>query len=584
MTTMADLPTLHLPALAASFTLADAYLLVSPWKPVLFLLPLLGWGMIITRIYDKHAAQFHLGRRGWNILHVTAGAVAFLAGFLMPIPGVVGLIVGLAVQCAILGIDLAIYPLKANKDERVPEAHKVKIDFSAAKEAKRKKAEAKQLGTSELVVRGPDKVPVAPPKADSPEFAVRLGAEQIIIKAQAARATRFEIAPAGKDNAYRVVHTVDSLQVPAETLPAAQAVPLIDMWKSMAKMDVQDRRKKQSADATIEKGTEKHTIRLTAIGVQGGMKLSGVFDPSTAVRRKTADLGLLETQQAELEKIIAEGTGVVLLAAPGGQGRTTLLYSIIRNHDAYTSNVQTLEFEVQDALEGIRQNVFDPMKEGAEFATTLRSILRRDPSVVGVAEMPDAATALEVSKSEADRVRVYLTLRTDGALNAIMAYAKAVGDNQQAASALRGVIAGKLLRNLCVNCRVPYQPPADLLKKLGLPADKVTQLYKKGGQVLIKNKPEVCPICAGGGYAGVSGILEIFSLDQAARDRIAAGDWNGLRTELRKRGLPTIQQAALRKAVDGFTSIEEVMRVTAEPKPASPAPAKKPDAAAPQKS
>ena len=581
---MADLPTLHLPSLSASLTLAEAYFLVSPWKPVLFLLPILGWGVIITRIYDKHALQFHLGRRGWNILHVTAAVLAFLVGFLMPLPGIVGLLVGLAVQCAILGIDLAIYPLKANRDERVPESHRVKIDLSAMQEAKKKKAEAKQLGTSELIVRGPDKVPAPPPKADAPEFAVRLAAEQVIIKARTARATRFEMIPAGKDNSYRVVHTVDSLQIPAETLPAAQAVPVMDMWKSMAKMDLQERRKKQTADLAIEKGTEKFKVRLSTIGVQGGMKLAGIFDHDVAVRRKAADLGLLDPQKAELDKIVAEGTGVVLLAAPSGQGRTTLLYSIVRSHDAYTSNVQTLEFDVQDALEGVRQNVFEPLKEGAEFSTTLRSILRRDPSVVGVAEMPDAATALEVSKSEVDRVRIYLTLRTDSALSAIMTYAKAVGDNEQAAGSLRGVVAGKLIRNLCVNCRVAYQPPADLLKKLGLPADKVTQLYKKGGQVLIKNKPEICPICAGGGYATVGGILEVYSIDESARQRIAAGDWNGLRTELRKRGLPTIQQAALRRAVDGFTSIEEVMRVTAEPKPAAPTGARKPDAPAPQKS
>lgn len=576
MSMMADTISMTPGAGLATLTLADAYFLVSLWKPILFLLPMVAWAVIITRVYDKHAAQFHLGRQGWNIMHITAGAVAFVAGLLMPLPGIVGLIVGLAVTIVVLAIDLAVYPMRANKDERVPESHHVRIDFSALKKAKQAKADAKQLGSSELVVRGPDKVPVPPPNRETPDFAVRLAAEQFIIRAQAARATRFELAPTGKDNAYRVVHTIDTLQVPAESIPGAEAIPMIDMWKGVAKMDVQDRRKKQVADLTIEKGSEKHKMRVTAIGVQGGMKLQGTFDPDTAVRRKKPDLGLLEPQVEELDRIVSDGTGVVLLAAPGGQGRTTLLYSVIRNHDAYTSNVQTLEVDVQDALEGIRQNVFDPMKEGAEFATTLRSILRRDPSVVGVAELPDAATAQEISRLDAERTRIYVALRTDSALNAVMAYAKAVGDNPLAAKALRGVLAGKLLRKLCINCRVAYQPPPDLLKKLGLPADKVTQLFKKGGQVLIKNKPEVCPVCAGGGYIGVDGIFEVYMLDDGARAQVSAGDWNGLRTELRKRGLPTMQQAALRKAVDGITSIEEVMRVTAEQKPAAPA-AKKPE-------
>ncbi len=113
-----------------------------------------------------------------------------------------------------------------------------------------------------------------------------------------------------------------------------------------------------------------------------------------------------------------------------------------------------------------------------------------------------------------------------------------------------------------------------MVKKLGLPPDKIKQLFKKGGQVLIKNKPEVCPVCSGGGYVGLVGVFEIFPLGEAEREFIKKSDWNGLKVEFRKRGLPTVQQTALRKAIDGITSVEEVVRITSEGGGAAPAAAK----------
>lgn len=565
-----------------TLTFAEAFVMVSWWKAILYLLPMVGWAAIITRIYDKHAARFHLNRERWNILHISFGVGAFLLGFLMPLPGIAGFLVGFAAMLLVLGIDLAVYPMIANKDERVPEAHKVKIDFSAFTEKKKAKAEAKQLGSSELLIRGLDKVAIQPPNRETPEFALRLAAEQVVLRAMAARASRFELAPSGKDNTYRVVHTIDSLPVPGESIAGPEAIQIIDFWKSSAKMDIQDRRRRQVADIAIEKESDKKKIRLTATGVQGGMRLQGTFDPDLAVRRKKNEMGFLTPQAEEFDRIVGDTTGIVILATPPGQGRTTLFYTTMRGHDAYTSNVQTLELEVQDALEGVRQNVFEATKDGAEFSTTLRSILRRDPSVVGSAELPDAATAQEVIKADTERTRIYVTLKSDSALGALMTFVKATGDASTAGPLLKGVVVGKVIRKLCLNCRVAYQPPADLLKKLGLPPDKVTQLFKKGGQVLIKNKPEVCPVCNGVGYHGLEGIFEVYALDEGVRSRIAAQDWNGVKAELRKRELPTLQQAALRKAVDGTTSIEEVMRATAEQRPAQPA-QKKPEPA-PQQS
>ncbi len=570
-----------------STTLGEGGLfLVSFWKPLVLLVPFVAWASVISRVYDKHAARFFLPRTMWNLIHLIAGAVAIIAALAIPMQGEGAFWIGLGVMMILLGGDLFAYAFVANRDERVPEDHHIKIDqlFAKFAEARAAKSAAKRQGKVELVIKGTDKQAVPVPEKDTPEFELRVASESMVLRALEIRAAQLDVGPTGKDSAYAASFLVDGVRQPGETMPGASAIKIMDFWKGAAKLDVADRRRKLTGDVMIERGEEKHKARLTTSGAQGGMRFMMVFDPEKAVRRKAEALGLLDTQFAELQKIVAEPGGVVLLAAPADGGRTTTLYSVLKMHDAYTSNVQTAEMEPQDALEGVRQNHYEGVGEGPEYSTFLRSILRRDPQVVGVAEMPDEQTAKEIARADVERTRIYLSLKTDNVMTALQAWAKAAGDAEAAAKVLRGAMAQKLLRKLCVNCRVAYQPSPDMLKKLGINDGKQRQLFKKGGQVLIKNKPEVCPVCRGIGYVGQEGIFEVFAIGKSERDLIKAGNWTGLRAEFRKKQLPTVQQAALKKALDGTTSVEELLRVTAEPAaaPAAKAAAPKPAGAKPQ--
>jgi type II secretory ATPase GspE/PulE/Tfp pilus assembly ATPase PilB-like protein len=554
-------------------TLGDSYFLVSFWKPLLYLVPFIAWLWVISKVYDKHAARFFLPRERWNAIHLSVGLLAIAVGLGVPMFSDWAFLVGLGAMVLILTADLVAYAMVANRDERVPEDFRIKFDylFKKMEEAKVKRDAAKRQGKVELVVLNSDKQQVPAPEKDTPEFEVRLAAESLILRATQIRAAQMDIGPSGKDATYAVSYLVDGVRQAGEAMPGPLAIKVIDFWKSVAKLDLADRRRRLTGDVHVEHGVDKHKLRIHTSGAQGGMRMSAVFDPEKAVRRKAETLGLLEVQLKELQAIVEDGQGVVLVAAPPDMGRTTTLYSVLKRHDAYTSNVQTVEMEPQDALEGVRQNEFQTTGDGPEYSTFVRSILRRDPQVVGVAEMPDESTAREIARSDHDRTRIYLSLRTDNALTAIQAWVKAVGEPDAAAKALHGVMAQKLLRKLCINCRVAYQPAPDMLKKLGVPADKPRQLFKKGGQVLIKNKPEVCPVCNGIGYVGQEGIFEIYRIDKAERELIRAGNYAALRAEFRKRGLPTVQQAALKKALDGITSVEELLRVTASPDGGGPA-------------
>ena len=549
---------------ALETALGTPYMLVGPWQPLLLLVPIACWAWLVSTVFDKHAARFFLGRETWNLVHMVFGLAALAVGVLMPLPGIIGFLVGFVCVLIVLGMDVALFVVMTNRDERVPETAKLSLDFSKYAEARDAKKAAKQAGSSELQISGP-KGAVAVPNKETPEFAVRVAAEQVFMAGRLARASQLDLVLSGEQG-YAISKLIDGVRQAGEVIPTADAVRIIDFWKAAAGQDLEDRRRRQIGRVTVRHGVESTEVRVTSSGGSGGMRLTLVYNPAEAVRRPIDKLGLLDGQLEAVKSITSESGGVVLLAGPSDGGRTTTLYAFIRKHDAYTSNVQTLELEMEDQVEGVRQNVYQQGESDEAFSTQLRSMLRRDPDVVGVGELPDVDTAKEIARADVERTRVYLSLRADSALAAAQVYLKAVGDAKLAADGLRALVAQKLARRLCENCRVPYQPPEELLKKLGLPAGKVSQLFKKGGQVLIRNKPEICPVCNGVGYDGQVGLFEVYPLGDAERGLIAKQDWSALRNELRKRQLPSIQQAALRKIVEGVTSVEEISRVTAPAK------------------
>jgi type II secretory ATPase GspE/PulE/Tfp pilus assembly ATPase PilB-like protein len=570
----------------ATPTLAAGLFLVSWWKAILFLPPFLAWAWVVSTIYDKDAAQWYLPRRRWNLIHGSLGALALVAAFLMPpfVPGIGAFLVAWSVMVAILIADLAIYYVARNRDERVPDGRKWSLDpakllASAGATNKKKKSDA---ATSTMVFKGPGGVLQVPEK-ETPEYELRTFAESMVSRALDQRASRLDIAVIS-EQAYGATIVVDGVRSALEQMPKARGIQVIDLFKRAAGLDIEDRRKRQRGDMQIgQTGASTIPVSISTIGASAGQRLTLTIDPVKQVSLKLADLGLHPNQMEDAKKLVAEPGGVVLLSAPSGNGRTATLYAMLRAHDAYTSNVQTVELEPQAFLEGVRSNVFDPA-EGSEFSTTVRSILRRDPDVVGIADVPDAETAKVVAKGDSDRCRVYLSLKADDPLKAIQAFAQLVGDQKQAGNCLRGVIGQRLVRRLCHNCKVAVKPTPENLKKLGLPAD-TKQIHRKGGKVLIKDKEQICPVCAGSGYLTQLGVFEVHPLGPEERKLIIANDLTALRALFRQNKQQSLQQAALQHVIAGDTSIEEVVRILSgdgaakaapaadKPAPAKPAPA-----------
>ncbi len=551
---------------------ANAFMLMSIWKPIVLFAPFVGWAWMISTHLDKHAKRFFLGQEKWNAIHLAFGIAALVLIVALPVGGIAGFAAAFVGTLILLGLDILIFISITNKDERVPESQQMKMNMKDMAESRDAKKAAKMMGSSELTIVGANKMTIQPPQKDTPEFAVRVGAEQIVIKGYEAHASQIDILPAN-ESTYAASYLVDGVRQAGDPIAAAEAIQMIDFWKKAAGLDTSDRRRKLTGEVSISGDSmSSATLKLNTSGSKSGMRMTMIFNPAEAVRRKVDALGLLDPQLDLLKDWANElehTGGVVLLSAPSDNGRTTMSYSIMRLHDAYTSNIQSVEYEIEDALEGIKQIAWDASADGPSFATTVRSTLRRDPDIVTICDLPDVETAQNIAAADLERTRVYLCLRTDAALKAIQTYVQAVGDPKLAAKGLRGVVASKLVRVLCGNCKVPYQPTPDMLKKLGLPQGKVGELFKKGGQVLVRNKPEVCSVCGGVGYSGQTGCFGVFPIGKEEKALIVEGDWNGLRAMMRKNGLPSVQQSALRKAVMGITSIEEVTRITTPPKSSS---------------
>ncbi len=533
------------------------YILVGPWVPLIALAFLCLWGWVTSSIWDKDTVYWHFNREAWNVAHLICGTLGFTL-MILPVPAVwwpaVGFTGGLLVMWG-SSIAYWIYHNKNVPDDQVfrVSAEGFRQRMAARSAARQQKAAAISLIDAKGVARGL-------PGKDDPLFLVHMTMEDMLTPALLQRAAVVEVLP-NRSGQYQVSQIVDGMRYGREPLEAGVANAVIDYVKGAASLDVADKRRRQVGDFVARFGTENHEVRVRSAGSSAGQTMTLDIDLKKRVDIKPTDLGLLPRQVEALDKATADLHGIVLVSAPVGNGRTTTLYAMLRRHDAFTANIRTLEYERLVLIDGVGHTEFKADK-GVDFATEIRSMLRRDPTILMVEDVTDAHTAQELAAPGMRGPLQYIGIRADSGLEALAKWAKAVGDLKVASEPMKAVISSRLLRKLCDNCKVPYQPDPNQLRKLGLPPDQIRQLFKHSGKIIERNREETCPTCGGLGYRGQTGAYEVMVFDNDARKLIAAGDLNGLKTHMRRVKTISIQEAALRKAIDGVTSIEEVIRVT----------------------
>lgn len=529
---------------------AEPVFLMSLFKPLLVALVVIGWSWIASR-FDKDAAFFYLQRYWWNLGQICCAIVGVAMMLWTPI-FVIGLFVGMAIMFG----GLSVYAYYRNTQVPEPDQWTFSLDFFTQKIERIQHTQAQKHATIMLLAQDESRLDV--PSGDEEntkahaaleqilDFALPRGADQINLLVKPEKATM---------NVY-----IDGVKYPQGHLDPPIAMALIDYLKTVAGLDLEDRRKKQVGMVKFDAGElGLHTLDLETSGSTRELSLSCQVDVSRRAQLPITHLGLLETQKQSLQQLTQETGKVVLVATPPQLGMTTVLYSLMQEHDPYTSSVVTLEDDVLFELEGVSHHLIEEHAREEKINDRLAAILRSDPDVLLVSRFVNAKTATMVAKS-ANETRFYIGVRENDTFTALRHWVNDVGDPRLAARAIGAIIACRLIRKLCHTCRTPFQPDQTELKKLNLPADQTKNWFRSSGQVMVKDKAQPCPACVGLGYQGRTAVFEVMVLNQQARQFIGANDYDRLRSHLRKNKLLWLQEAALARVIDGTTDIKEIKR------------------------
>ncbi len=551
---------------------ATTAILINPWIAIVGFAIVVAWARLVSTKLDKDAAYFHLPRRKWNMIYM--GCLVLALGAMFGIP-----VIGVNVVAAAIILAAPIFAYMHVRNNAVPESERQTLFSMNLKQKMEQRRIAKAAREAIITFVDSTKASRKVPLKDDPLLPIHMHAEDLIAPAVQARASRVDFVVTA--NGTQVVQTVDGVHYKRDPIPVERAAAVIDYLRDIAGMDVKDRRRRQMGRCRIAGAAGSHELTLTFEGSSTTQRLRIDIDLSSRLVMPFDQLGFLPSQLEQLRSLaeVHDRHGIVLLGTPPGQGLTTLAYSFVNRHDAYTSNIKILERESLTHIEGVDHVVWDPNNPAVDFATNLQSMLRRDPDIVLIDELRDKETAVVAAAPGMQGPLLYLPQRMPSLNDQLRDWLAKVGDAKQASRALRVVINGRLLRKLCPKCKQAYQPSAEQIKRLNLPAN-AKQLFQAGGKVQVKNKIEPCPVCQGTGFLGQTGVYEVMIVTDEVRKQLEMSDVKSALAAARRNKMLFLQEAALSKMIAGETSLEEVIRVTAARKEAKPASAQAGPAAA----
>jgi general secretion pathway protein E len=348
----------------------------------------------------------------------------------------------------------------------------------------------------------------------------------------------------------------------------------VQFLKRVAGLDMNERRKPQAGLFRTSLDAHRHFVQITTFGSTAGESMRLVTDPQERHNFKVDGIGLHENQLKAIQATIQDGGGVVLLAAPKGQGLTSLAYAVIRAHDAFVYHIHTVERGPEMDLEGITQNALPANASPADEAKQVSWVISQEPDVVMVTLLEDPRSATELAKFAVENHRAYVCLRANNTFDALRQWRRLVGDDALAMKNLKMIVAGRLIRRLCSACKTGYTPDPTQLRKLNMNPEAVGKLYlaRKEPMRDAKGHPVPCNFCHDLGFKGRFGIYEIFAIDGEVRKIVEeGGSDNQLKQAFRKQRSLLLQEAALAYVQAGETSVEEVLRVLKDAPPATAA-------------
>ncbi|UPQ88048.1 type II secretion system ATPase GspE [Vibrio sinaloensis] len=334
--------------------------------------------------------------------------------------------------------------------------------------------------------------------------------------------------------------------------PSRKLAPLlVSRVKVMAKLDIAEKRVPQDGRISLRIGGRAVDVRVSTMPSSHGERVVMRLLDKNATRLDLHSLGMTEANHEAFRQMIQRPHGIILVTGPTGSGKSTTLYAGLSEINSNERNILTVEDPIEFDIDGIGQTQVNP-KVDMTFARGLRAILRQDPDVVMVGEIRDLETAQIAVQASLTGHLVMSTLHTNTAVGAITRLRDMGIEPFLISSSLLGVLAQRLVRTLCQDCKTPYQADEKPKKLFDMTAEQSLTLYRACG----------CEQCNFKGYRGRTGIHELLLVDEAVQSLIhsEAGE-QAIEKAIRAR-TPSIGQDGLNKVLAGVTSIEEVLRVT----------------------
>ena len=380
----------------------------------------------------------------------------------------------------------------------------------------------------------------------------------IISSAIKSHASDIHIEPSHKET--KVRFRIDGVLHPQPSVPKRFHNAIVSRLKIMASLDISERRIPQDGRIKIKISEKEIDFRLSVLPCVYGEKIVMRILDSSGLKLKLEDLGFEPENLAIFSKCIKAPHGINLITGPTGSGKSTTLYSALSTLNTPDVNISTIEEPVEYNLEGINQVGVNP-DVGLTFASGLRSFLRQDPDIIMVGEIRDFETMSIAINAAMTGHLVFSTLHTNDAPGAITRIGMMGIEPFLTSSTLLMVVAQRLVRTICKNCKESYEVKPELLSGLGAPKSLIENNIKNGKIYLYKGRG--CQNCSNTGYKGRVGIHEILEVSDPIRELIIdKANSNKIKEVAKKNGMITLRESALRKMMMGLTTVEEVIRVT----------------------
>jgi len=370
-----------------------------------------------------------------------------------------------------------------------------------------------------------------------------------------ARASDIHIEP--QENKTRVRYRIDGILHEKIVLPKKVHDSVVSRIKILAGMKIDEKRVPQDGRFNFKMGDSEVDLRVSTLpSVYGEKVVMRLLKKSGGVPT-LPELGLSGTSLRNLENSIARPHGIILVCGPTGSGKTTTLYSILSKISTPKVNVITIEDPVEYQIPGVNQVQVNPAA-GLTFASGLRSFLRQDPDIIMVGEIRDKETAELAVQAALTGHLVFSTVHTNTAAGAIPRLLDLGAPAFLLASSLNCVVGQRVVRRVCLKCKEEYTPPPSVLKDI---KEVLGKLFPKNKKIVLA-RGKGCPECNNTGYLGRIGIFEVLPVtEKIARLILEEPPAGKIEKEAIAQGMITMKQDGYLKALEGITTIEEVLRV-----------------------